>query len=378
MENCTVLSPLSYEKFRNDFWEAQPLHIERTDFSYFENLLSEEKIIDFVQGGAAVFPEVQAINARSPVPVADYTTDKKAVSAQKLTQFYAAGATIVVSEVHKKFPALQELCVQFSRDFRMKCQANAYLSPAGNQGFHSHYDTHDVFVLQVAGRKKFRFYSAGIKLPFTEDIYTPENKAKSELLDEIEVSAGDTLYIPRGIVHDAIADEGESSLHITLGAFPFIARDLLQEMVQVAAESDVEWRSSVGMSQQYFDPALLYKKAEGIFSEKVYAEAMSRLADEVALDQPTMPSVTVSEITLETIISVQDARIYGVESNEGLLKLRLPGSVLSFEAPMAHAVEEIIKSKTIKVSEISGLDAEQKLALGRQLAEAGAITVANT
>lgn len=373
-----MLTPLGYEKFRNDYWEVQPLHIERADLGYFKNLLSEAKIMEFVQGGTAFFPEVQAINARTPVPVAGYTADNKIVCAQKLTRFYAAGATIVVSEVHKKFPALQNLCVQFSREFRMKCQANAYLSPAGNQGFHSHYDTHDVFVLQVAGRKKFRFYSAGIKLPFTEDIYTPENKAKSELLDEIEVSAGDTLYIPRGIVHDAIADEGESSLHITLGAFPFIARDLLQEMVQVAAESDVEWRSSVGMSQQSFDPALLYKKAENIFSDKVYAEAMSRLADEVALDQPTMPSFTVSEITLETIIAVLDARIYGVESNEGLLKLRLPGSVLSFEAPMAHAVEEIIKSKSIKVNEISGLDDEQKLALCRQLAEVCAIAVENT
>lgn len=390
MQNNSVLTPLIYEKFRKNFWEDQPLHIERADSGYFSHLLSEATLVDFLQAGDATFPEVQAINAREPVPVAHYTTDKKVVCAQKLMQFHAQGATIAVSEVHKKFPALHELCVQFSKDFQMLCQANAYLSPAGNQGFHSHYDTHDVFVLQVAGRKTFRFYSAGVKLPFTEDSYAPGNKADCELLDEIDVSAGDTLYIPRGIVHDAVADEGEPSLHITLGAFPFILRDLLQEMMQVAAENNVEWRASVDLTQQSGDPKRLYKSAAGVFTEAVYAEAISRLADEVALQQtpelPALPEASVQatvlnsdkSLSLQTTISVDQSRLFGVESKDALLKLRLPGVVLSFDSPMSDAVRKIANSESIRVMDLPLQGDAQKLALCSQLLEAGAITIKNT
>lgn len=255
----------------------------------------------------------------------------------------------------------------------MLCQANVYLSPAGNQGFHSHYDTHDVFVLQLAGRKKFRFYNTGIKLPFTDDTYTPDSNNDSQIVDEVDISAGDTLYIPRGIVHDAIADKGEPSLHITLGAFPFVLRDLMQEMIQVAAEGDVEWRSAIDL-QQPIDLTELYKKAENLFSEPVYLEALSRLADEIALQQPS-ESIVVPEVSLQSQISVQDSSIYGIEKRQDQLKLRLRGVVLTFEAPMSNAVDAIIGNGIKKVGDIPALDNEQKLALCRQLIGAGAIMV---
>ena len=368
-----ILTPLAYDKFVKEYWEIQPLHIERADSGHFDSLLSGEKIVQLVQNGEAYFPDVQAINASSAVSVADYTIDKKLICPEKIMQCYSQGATIVVSEAHKKFQPLQILCARFSRDFQMLCQANVYLSPAGNQGFHSHYDTHDVFVLQLAGRKKFRFYNTGIKLPFTDDTYTPDSNNDSQIVDEVDISAGDTLYIPRGIVHDAIADKGEPSLHITLGAFPFVLRDLMQEMIQVAAEGDVEWRSAIDL-QQPIDLTELYKKAENLFSEPVYLEALSRLADEIALQQPS-ESIVVPEVSLQSQISVQDSSIYGIEKRQDQLKLRLRGVVLTFEAPMSNAVDAIIGNGIKKVGDIPALDNEQKLALCRQLIGAGAIMV---
>ena len=376
MNNHKILAPLTCERFVEEYWESQPLHIERSDSAYFTDLLSEENIVQLMQDGTAQFPDVQVINARKAIPIDDYTLDRKAICPEKLMQCYSQGATIVVSEAHKKFLPLQQMCARFSRDFQMLCQANAYLSPAGNQGFHSHYDTHDVFVLQLAGRKTFRFYSAGIQLPFTDDTYTPDNNTDSQIVDEVVISAGDTLYIPRGIVHDAIADKGEPSLHITLGAFPFVLRDLVQEMVQVAAEANVEWRSAVDLKQLPADLDQLNEKVADIFSEQVYLEALSRLADEVALQQLS-ESIAVSEISLQSKFSVEYSRLYGIEKREDKLKLRLPGLVLTFETPMSDAVKAIFDHRIKRVSEIPALDDEQKLALCRQLIEAGAITVAS-
>ena len=174
-------------------------------------------------------------------------------------------------------------------------------------------------------------------------------------------------------MHDAIADKGEPSLHITLGAFPYVLRDLLQEMIQVAAEGDVEWRSAIDL-QQSLDLAQLHKKADNIFSESVYLEALSRLADEIALQQPT-ESIVVPEVSLQSKISVQDSRIYGIEKRQDQLRLRMAGLVLTFEAPMSDAVEAILGNRIKQVSDIPALDNEQKLALCRQLIEAGAITI---
>lgn len=376
MTNNVIISPVGHEKFFDEYWESQPLHIERSDSRYFEKLLSEASIVKYVHDGEAIFPDVQAINARKTVPVSDYTIDRKSVCPEKIMQAYAQGATIVVSEVHKKFNSLQKLCIQFSRDFRVRCQANAYLSPAGNQGFHSHYDTHDVFVLQVAGRKAFRFYKSEIELPFTQDTYTPENNTSIEMEDEVELSAGDTLYIPRGIVHDAIADEGEPSLHITLGAFPFVLRDLVQEMVQVAAEQDVAWRCSVDLTKQAHDPADLYKKAASVFSGAVYDEALSRLADEVALAQ-AQNSVPVPAFTIQSQLVVNREHLHGVERRNGVVRLRLAGVVMSFEAPLSTAVDSILNAQSLLVGDIPALNNDQRLALCQQLAEAGAITFDN-
>ena len=40
-------------------------------------------------------------------------------------------------------------------------QINAYITPPENQGFAAHYDTHDVFVLQVSGSKRWTDPFAG-------------------------------------------------------------------------------------------------------------------------------------------------------------------------------------------------------------------------
>ena len=37
--------------------------------------------------------------------------------------------------------------------------ANAYVTPPSSRGFSAHYDVHDVFVLQLAGRKRWTVYA---------------------------------------------------------------------------------------------------------------------------------------------------------------------------------------------------------------------------
>ena len=62
-----------------------------------------------------------------------------------------------------------------------------------------------------------------------------------------ELSAGDTLYLPRGFVHDAHVND-ETSLHITLGVIAYTWVDLMVEAVTLLAEEEaaVRWSLPLG------------------------------------------------------------------------------------------------------------------------------------
>jgi len=118
--------------------------------------------------------------------------------------------------------------------------ANAYLTPGGSQGFAPHYDDIDAFILQLEGKKSWTVYQINPEwlvrdseidemsdeqrecmnlfpqhpLMSSED-FTPEQVEKYlKPCVEIVLEAGDLLYIPRGMVHQAKADE--DSLHVTI------------------------------------------------------------------------------------------------------------------------------------------------------------------
>jgi hypothetical protein len=69
-------------------------------------------------------------------------------------KFAGVGATIILPQLHFRVPALATLCRLLERRFSQRFQADIYLTPPGAQGFGTHYDNHDVFILQVAGSKK--------------------------------------------------------------------------------------------------------------------------------------------------------------------------------------------------------------------------------
>lgn len=95
-------------------------------------------------------------------------------------------------------------------------QANAYYTPRDSQGLAVHHDTHDVFVLQVAGEKRWLVYEPVFPLPLKQQRYRRDLGGSGEAVHDILLRAGDTLYLPRGWLHEALTSETDS-LHITVG-----------------------------------------------------------------------------------------------------------------------------------------------------------------
>jgi hypothetical protein len=135
------------------------------------------------------------------------------------------GATLVLDAVDELADPVGELAAAFEGRFRERFQVNAYAGFGTTHGFGVHWDDHDVFVLQVAGRKRWRVYGSTREHPLARDA-DPDEVAPAEPVWEAVLSAGDVLYLPRGCWHGAVA-LGEPTLHLSCGATARTGLDLL-------------------------------------------------------------------------------------------------------------------------------------------------------
>jgi hypothetical protein len=156
---------------------------------------------------------------------------------------FADGATIVLQGLHHTWPPLAEFCRALERELEQPVQANAYYTPAHSQGFGVHHDTHDVFCLQVAGKKRWLVYQPLLELPLKEQRYSAELGDAGEPVEDLTLHPGDMLYLPRGWLHEALTSDADS-LHITVGVNVYTRLDALRAGVEALAD-EVEARRSL-------------------------------------------------------------------------------------------------------------------------------------
>ena len=161
------------------------------------------------------------------------------VSEDRLLQLFADGATIVLQGLHRTWPQVRDLGQSLAADLGHPVQANAYLTPAQNQGFASHYDVHDVFVLQVHGEKRWMVHEPVHRAPLRDEPWTDHREAvqqrsAEEPFLEATLCPGDVLYLPRGWIHSARALGGVSA-HLTFGVHVWTRHHLAEGLLDRAA-----------------------------------------------------------------------------------------------------------------------------------------------
>jgi hypothetical protein len=170
---------------------------------------------------------------------------------------YADGATLVLQGLHRIWPPLVDFARELGGQLGQPLQVNAYLTPAASQGFATHYDTHDVFVLQVDGRKRWRVHEPVLRDPLERQSWGGRADEVSAVadgapaLDEV-LEPGDALYLPRGWLHSAAAQE-EASLHITVGVKALTRYALVEALLDLAAD-DPRLRATLPYGLDLADP----------------------------------------------------------------------------------------------------------------------------
>src|SRR5207249_2371503 len=206
--------------------------------------------------GRSPLPDVTLKNANRAITGDDYTVGADALDVTKVYQLFEEGSTITFAYLDTVVPSLASFRRSLESEFSCLCQTNVYLTPAGAQGAKPHYDTHDVFVLQIAGSKHWTIYGTPVELPLAAQDFDPAVHEQGAPTLEFDLKAGDVAYVPRGVVHDARSGDNVS-LHITAGILRTTWTDLLLEFVAEASLNDPAFRKALppGFARQDFDRA---------------------------------------------------------------------------------------------------------------------------
>jgi ribosomal protein L16 Arg81 hydroxylase len=259
-----VLAPLSVDAFLEHHWERAPLHVARDVPGYFADLYDVADIEESLVVGARDLERFAIVKAGGiQAALDDYvvtspairgkSTGKPAtthVDPRKVIGLFERGYTLVIKDAGLLSGRLQRWCNRLQGDLCAYAGANVYFTPPGAQGFDVHHDSHDTLTVQIEGNKTWRIYEPVVELPLeSQPLHRETAMPALRLQREVDVAAGDTLYLPRGYAHEAVAAAGRS-LHVTFALAPVRAIDLLHAALDAAAAADVNLRRALPFGWQ--------------------------------------------------------------------------------------------------------------------------------
>ena len=285
------VDPVDVETFLAEHWERGPLHVARADPSRFDDLLSLREAERLLTSTGLRFPAFRLVKAGEQIPLAAYTEDVSwrprpftgTAHVRRVLQEFERGATVVLQGLHLNHAEVAAFTRRLETELGHSVQANAYYTPRAAQGLPVHHDTHDVFVLQAAGEKRWLVYEPVVELPLRGQRYAPDLGGPGEIVLDVTLRAGDTLYLPRGWLHEALTSDADS-LHLTVGVNVYTRMEALRAALEECAE-DVAFRRSVAADGE-LDADLLDRLAGRLGAEAVARRREDRLA---RLRRPLLP-----------------------------------------------------------------------------------------
>jgi ribosomal protein L16 Arg81 hydroxylase len=268
-----LIHPLQRDAFEARYYQREVHVLHRDDPGYYTRLLALEDLDRVLATHLVSHPEVTLVRNDREIQRQEFVLDDGRVDARRAAKLFGEGATIVFTHLHARIPALGGLCASLEQALSSSVQTNVYLTPPRAQGFAPHWDTHDVFVLQVSGVKSWTIYDTKIPLPLRGQHFDRRLHEPGEATLEFDLHPGDFAYIPRGAMHSARSSE-QASLHITTGLLMHQWADLLLQGVAAAAVEDAGLRESLPLGWAHPD--------RGFALSELYAAKVARLVKQLA------------------------------------------------------------------------------------------------
>ncbi|EGC36270.1 hypothetical protein DICPUDRAFT_32138 [Dictyostelium purpureum] len=273
-----LITPIIIEDFYNEYFGLKHLHIKRSE-NVYKNFFTKDSLDKMLRNNYMKFTE--------NVDVTNYVNEERITLNPEgraypslVWKHYKEGCSVRLLNPQTFNSNVWKLCSILQGHFKCGVGANIYLTPAGAQGFAPHYDDVDVFILQLEGKKEWRLYH-----PKDQTEVLPKKSSENFAQDEIgepyftcTLEAGDLLYFPRGVIHQAVSPPDVHSLHITVSTYlnntwGDLIGKVLNRALEIANEDCLEFRE--GLPRDYSDFLGV------IHSDKVGEERRKELLDKV-------------------------------------------------------------------------------------------------
>jgi lysine-specific demethylase/histidyl-hydroxylase NO66 len=381
-------------KFAAAYWGREPLLARAAELAGpggFTDLLSPDAVDELLSRRGLRTPFLRVAKQGTVLPAARFTGSGGAgaeigdqVADDQVMRLYADGATLVLQGLHRIWPPLIDYARRLGTELRRPLQVNAYLTPPGSQGFATHYDTHDVFVLQVDGTKRWRVHEPVLPDPLEKQAWGGRADevgatAQGEPALDVVLAPGDALYLPRGWLHSAEA-QGARSLHLTIGVRALTRYALVEELLGLAMR-DRRLRATLPYGLDVTDPdAIEPELTETVEALRDWllsaepAEIAERLAERdwpAARPAPLSPLAQLdfaAGLGPDSAIAVREGlRWRLVEDGPEHVVLRLIGRTLRFPASCAPALRMTLGGAPQRVGDLPLDDDADRLVLARRL-----------
>ena len=307
------------------------------------------------------------------------------IDAARVYAHFGDGATIVLQALHRYWEPLFHFCRELETALTHPVQVNTYLTPPRARGLDVHYDTHDVFVLQVSGSKMWKVYGSAVDLPLANQHRRGRSfpDPGSPQID-VELKPGDCLYIPRGFLHSAETARSEST-HMTVGILVYRWMDVLKSVLD-GAGNELFMREALPPGFAH-DPEALAREIPNKLAEvSRWLTEQDPLATAGAFSDRFWggrpPLLTGQLRQVLDLDEIQDASL--VQQRKGAVcKLKreaddvvviLGDRRLRMPAHAAPALEKILEGAEIEVGDLdAGLDSESRIVLVRRLITEGLV-----
>jgi hypothetical protein len=210
---------------------------ELVDWDVVNNILSTHRLET---------PRVRLLKQGQLVPIRNYTKtielrDRepyRQISPDSFLRELRGGATLAIERLDHAHHPLRRFAQGLETELRASVFVNAVASWRALPGFDLHWDTQDVFVLQIAGRKHWKIFEPTRPWPLLHDVAETAPPDESPVA-EFDITQGDVLYVPHGWWHSVSTVDDEPSLHLAVGVTAPNGIDFITQMLNQARAFDI-------------------------------------------------------------------------------------------------------------------------------------------
>ena len=361
--------------FVREIW-GNRLLVHEADPAQLVGIFGIDDADHLVTSTALRTPQVRLAKDGSVIDQAVYTrratiagqTMTGLVDARKALALFDSGATIVFQGLQRYWEPLRQLIRGLEQELGHPCQANAYLTPPGSQGFALHSDTHDVFTFQTYGTKEWELHD-------------------SDGVHQVLMKPGTSMYLPTGTPHMARTGESAASLHVTVGINQVVWADVLKDVVTRAIDADADQQDRLPAAP-FADLDALAASLSGRLSDlSALLSGMDAAAQVERLEasfntgrQPVLAGglrdlLDVRQLEADTPLRRRPGSSCRVTRRDGSLVLLLGDRRLTLPGAAHTAVCFVVAADRLRPSELPGIDQAGALVLCRRLVREGFLEV---